>query len=167
MTVTAAPGTWWSERRRTVLAAVVLIAALVAFGVFLRVMDTGLPQEEESGSTAALVEHVDGSDIARLTLVASAIKRLDLQTAATESARVAGAKRLAVPYAAVVYDAEGGTWVYTSSKPRTFMRQPITIDRIEGSRAILSAGPGSGTQVVTVGAQELWGAELGIDAESH
>lgn len=167
MSVTAAPGTWWSERRRTAGAAALLIAALAAFSLYLRLADTGLETEAESGATPALIEHVDGSDVARLTLVASAIKRLDLQTVATETARVAGKKRLAVPYAAVVYDASGGTWVYTSSKPRTFMRQRITIDRIEGGRAILSTGPASGTQVVTAGAQELWGAELGIDGESH
>jgi hypothetical protein len=148
-------------------AAAVLIAALAAFGLYLRLADTALEPEAESGATPAFIEHVDGTDVARLTLVASAIKRLDLKTVATETARVAGRKRLAVPYAAVVYDATGGTWVYTNTKPRTFMRQRITIDRIEGSRAILSTGPASGTRVVTAGAQELWGAELGIDGESH
>jgi hypothetical protein len=167
MSVTAAPGTWWSERRRTVGAAAALVVALAAFGLYLRLADTAVEPAAESGPTPALIEHVDGSDVARLTLVASAIKRLDLHTVIVHTVRVAGRKRLAVPYAAIVYDAAGATWVYTSPKPRTFARKRITIDRIEGGRAVVSAGPASGTQVVTAGAQELWGAELGIDGESH
>ena len=67
----------------------------------------------------------------------------------------------------MLYDPNGETWIYTSPKPRTFTRQGITVDSIDGSRAVLSAGPAAGTQTVTVGAQELWGAELGIDGSGH
>ena len=49
---------------------------------------------------------------------------------------------LVIPYAAVVYDADGKTWVYTSPKPLTFVRSPITVARIAGDKAFLSAGPG-------------------------
>jgi hypothetical protein len=38
----------------------------------------------------------------------------------------------------------------------------VTIKEVQDNVATLSAGPPAGTQVVTVGAIELWGAELGI-----
>ena len=67
-----------------------------------------------------------------------------------------------VPYAAVLYDARGDTWAYTNPKPLTFVRHSIHIDYIEGDLAVLSDGPPSGTEVVIVGAAELFGAETGI-----
>jgi hypothetical protein len=67
-----------------------------------------------------------------------------------------------VPYAAVLYDARGNTWAYTNPKPLTFVRHAIHIDYIEGDLAVLSDGPPSGTEVVIVGAAELFGAETGI-----
>jgi hypothetical protein len=70
--------------------------------------------------------------------------------------------RQVVPYAAVLYDAKGDTWVYTNPNPLTFVRHPIHIDYIEGDLAALSDGPASGTAIVVVGAAELFGAETGI-----
>jgi hypothetical protein len=67
-----------------------------------------------------------------------------------------------VPYAAVLYDVRGNTWAYTNPKPLTFVRHAIHIDYIEGDLAVLSDGPPSGTEVVIVGAAELFGAETGI-----
>jgi len=56
--------------------------------------------------------------------------------------------------------------VYTTAKPLTFEREPVTVDRIEGNRVLLSDGPPAGTKVVTRGATEVYGAELDI-AGSH
>jgi hypothetical protein len=67
-----------------------------------------------------------------------------------------------VPYAAVIYGVHGETWVYTNPEPLVFIREPITIDYIEGDLAVLSEGPPAGTAVVTVGGSELFGAESGI-----
>ena len=114
-----------------------------------------------------MVEQIDGSELARVTLSAAAIERLDLRTVPVRKVSVDGESRTVVPYGAVLYDANGDTWIYTSPKPRTFTRQGITVDSIDGSRAVLSAGPAAGTQIVIVGAQELWGAELGIDGSGH
>ena len=74
----------------------------------------------------------------------------------------AGATQKVIPYAAVLYDADGKTWVYANPGPRTFLRAPITVDRIDGDDAFLSDGPPSGTAVVTVGAEELYGTEFGF-----
>ena len=62
----------------------------------------------------------------------------------------------------MLYDEHGDTWTFTSPEPLTFVRRRIEIDRIEGGRAVLQEGPATGTTVVTVGAAELLGAELGV-----
>ena len=71
-----------------------------------------------------------------------------------------GDKRLVVPYSAVYYDAQGDGWLYVNPEPLVYERQPISVDRIEGGFAVLSSGPEIGTQVVTVGAPLLYGAEV-------
>jgi hypothetical protein len=70
--------------------------------------------------------------------------------------------RKVVPQAAVLYGVHGETWVYTNPEPLVFVRQPIVIDYIEENLAFLSEGPEAGTEVVTVGAAELFGAETGV-----
>lgn len=112
----------------------------------------------EAASRAARVEAVPGSDLKRVVLTAEAAKRLDIETARV---RRVGAGRTVIPYASVLYDPNGATWTYTSPKPLSFIRHDITVERIEGKRAILSSGPPVGTAVVTVGATELWGVEYG------
>ncbi len=70
--------------------------------------------------------------------------------------------RKIVPYAAVIYDVNGQTWVYTNPEPLTFVRQSVTIDYIEDDFAFLTEGPDAGTEVVVVGGAELYGAETGV-----
>jgi multidrug efflux pump subunit AcrA (membrane-fusion protein) len=67
-----------------------------------------------------------------------------------------------VPYAALIYEPEGKTYVYTSHERLSFVRAEIQVDRIDGDRVLLSDGPPAGTKVVTVGADEVYGAELDI-----
>ena len=113
--------------------------------------------ESELKGPATLVE-VDGSEIPQVVLTDKAVQRLGLElTAVTEEANAK-----VVPYAAVVYDSDGKTFAYTSPKALTFVREPITVTSIIGDKAFLSAGPASGTEVVTVGTAELFGVEAGI-----
>jgi hypothetical protein len=132
--------------------------ALVVIGVALLVAGCGGGSGEEATGDPATVEAIAGSDLSRVILTSEAAKRIDVQTALVRSA---AGKRTVIPYDAVLYDPNGDTWTYTSPKHLVFVRQDITVDRIEGDRAILSAGPSSGTPVVTVGATELWGVEYG------
>jgi hypothetical protein len=112
----------------------------------------------------ATVEHQEGSGLSRLILTPKAAQRLDIKTAPAFEARVARSQtqRKVVPYAAVLYDASGDTWVYTSPEPQVFIRHQIVIDYIDGDQAVLSDGPPLGTEVVTVGAAELFGTEFEI-----
>jgi hypothetical protein len=100
------------------------------------------------------LEPIEGTDFKRVILTAKAAQRLNVQTAEVNGE--------ASPYAAVIYDTEGKTWVYTNPAPLTFVRALIVIDRIEGEQAILSQGLDLGTSVVTLGVSELYGAETGV-----
>ena len=73
-----------------------------------------------------------------------------------------GGPRKIVPYSAVIYGLQGDTWAYTNPEPLVFVRHRITIDYIEKDTAVLLDGPPAGTAVVTVGAAELFGVELGV-----
>jgi hypothetical protein len=75
-----------------------------------------------------------------------------------------GAEKLqkTIPYSAVLYGLHGESWAYTSTTENNFVRHPVSIDYIDGERAILSDGPPVGTMVVTVGSAELYGAESGV-----
>lgn len=119
--------------------------------------------EGTSGEEPAKIEHVEGSeDVSRLTLTPKAVDRLGIQTTPLREEKVAGKQRKVVPYGAVLYDADGKTSVYVSTAPNVYVREPITVDLIEGDRAILSAGPTAGTAIVSVGAAELHGTETGV-----
>ena len=119
--------------------------------------------EEESGP--ARVEHLQGEEPTRVTLTEAAAKRLDIQTSAVRDMTINGIQRKVIPYAAVLYDTEGNTWTYTSPQALVFMRHRIVVDYIDGELAVLSDGPRTGSSVVTVGAQELYGSELEFEEE--
>ena len=74
-------------------------------------------------------------------------------------------QQLAIPYKAVVYDAQGKAFTYVSPQPHVYNRVPLTVDDVQGDMAVLAIGPAVGTPVVTTGAAELWGAETGVGAE--
>jgi hypothetical protein len=155
----------WNGRggRFTVRIAIVLIiGGLAAFGVYLAVAGGSTPSASAAGDEPAFVEPVDGTALARVTLSESAIKRLDVQTAPVRSVQVEGKQQTVVPYGALLYDPNGHTWVYTSPRPRTFVRARVTVEYIDGNRVVLSAGPSPGTRVATVGVAELFGTELGV-----
>jgi hypothetical protein len=118
----------------------------------------GPTQAVPAGEGAATVEEVTGTDLHRITLTERAIERLGLKTDAAKSDP--RSKRLTVPYAAVLYDSQGKTWVYTNPEPRVYVRQSISVERIDGAIALLTDGPRPGTPVVTLGAEELFGAEF-------
>lgn len=132
---------------------------LVVVGVALPAAGCGGSSGSGSVQEPVTVEEVAGTDTSRITLTAEAAKRLDIHTAAVQQ-RAGGT---VVPYAAVLYAPSGDTWAYVSTKPLTFVREPIVVDRIEGDQALLSKGPAVGTTVATVGVAELFGAESGID----
>ena len=105
------------------------------------------------------VEAIDGSKVKRVTVTEKAAQRLDIRTGEIGSE---GSGQLIAPYASIVYDIAGGTWVYTVPKPLTYVRQSVVVQAIKGEKAFLKEGPPPGTKIVTVGVAELYGTEKGI-----
>jgi hypothetical protein len=83
----------------------------------------------------------------------------------TSSARQS-APYLVIPYSAIVYDASGKTYAFTNTRPLTYVEVPISIDHIVGNSVYLTRGPKAGAKVVTVGAQELYGVQTGVLAQT-
>jgi hypothetical protein len=110
----------------------------------------------------AYVEAIEGSDLKRVVLTEKAAERLDIQIALVSEEQVEGTQRLVIPYAALIYGLNGETWAYIMPEPLTFVREGITVDYIEGDMAVRLTGPAIGTEVVTVGVAELYGAETGV-----
>jgi hypothetical protein len=148
--------------RRTTLwvAALLLLAVLPLAGC------QGGQDEAAATDEPAKVEPVEGSDdLFQVTLTPEAAERVDLQTAAVRTEGEGADERTIVPYSAIVYETNGETWLYASTGDLSFVREHIVVQDIEGDRAVLSEGPPAGTEVVTVGVAELFGAEHGIGAD--
>ena len=67
-----------------------------------------------------------------------------------------------IPQSALLYSADGKTWVYTEESPLTFVRASVDVAWIDGARVILKNGPAAGRAIVTTGSVELFGEEFGI-----
>jgi hypothetical protein len=143
---------------RSWLITLVLISAL---GI---VVYSGVAADETGAgqSEPVYVEPIDGSSLSRITLTEQAAERIDLATTPVADDASNGVPNKVIPYSAVIYSPNGETWTYTSPEPHVFVREAIAIERIEGDKAILTEGPAAGTEVVTVGAAELLGAESGL-----
>ena len=114
----------------------------------------------------ALIMPVVGSPIPQLQLTERAVQRLGILTQPVRPTTTAGQPaHEVIPYSAVVYDTDGSTWAYVNTAAKTYERKPITVTEIDGTTALLSAGPAVGTAVVTVGAAELLGTEYDISGE--
>ncbi len=148
-------------------------AAVAAVAVALAVGGCGKAEtfnnEAASDEGPSRLEQVKGSDLPRVVLTAKAAQRIGIETSIVRSGARRAHSRLGapevIPYAAVVYDAEGHAFTYVRPRQLTFERTPIRIVRTDGPFAVISKGPPAGTPVVTVGAQELLGVEYGVEED--
>jgi hypothetical protein len=147
----------FEHRNRWVI--VVLIVALLPSAACGRTSDEAAAEGDEP----AKVEPVEGTDVSRVILTARAVERLGIRTATVQNGEGRQAELTVMPYSALVYDTNGRAWAYTSPEQLTFVRSRLTIERIEEQNVFLLDGPPPGTRVVTVGAAELYGTELGIE----
>jgi hypothetical protein len=146
------------KRKHQFVAILLLIAALQL---------TACAKQPEAAPEAppAQVEHLNGKEVTRVTLTADADRRIGIKTDTARAENSGEAARIIVPYASILYDTEGHAWVYTSPKALTYMRTPVEVEMIRGEDAILVDGPAAGTNVVTVGAEELFGSETEFEEE--
>jgi hypothetical protein len=121
--------------------------------------------DDAAADEPASVEPIKGTSYNTITLSTEAAERLGIETGTISEKRVGGKQRKVIPYTAVSYTPNGGTFTYTNPKARTFVRQPVSVKTVRNGEAILSHGPPVGTAVVTVGSPELFGAEYEFEPE--
>lgn len=143
----------WRARGRA-LPGGLLLAAIALAGAACA------PVEEEAGSDyePATMGSADPAGVKAVTFTDDATRRVGLQTVPA----LAAGRYVVVDYAALIYDKKGLSWVYTVPKPLTYLRTRVDVARVDGSRVTLTRGPKPGTHVVTRGAAEVYGAELGM-----
>jgi hypothetical protein len=149
--VTLSPGEWERLAKDKPARIVPLSARDKSAGEILATLADRPPQEDTKRSMLTLHYVLPSTPHG---LVVSSRVRVELQLAGSEE------KQKVVPYSAVYYDAKGAPWVYVNTRPLTYERQRITLERVVGKFAVLSEGPASGTPVVTTGAALLYGAEI-------
>ena len=134
-----------------------LVVVISILAVLLLVACGG--SDEYTKIEPAEVKEIDGSEFNLVTLTERAAERLGIETAPIQAAE---GQMSVVPYSAVIYGLHGETWTYINPEPLTYVRHPITVDYIEGGQAFLSDGPPLETEIVTVGAQMLYGTDTGV-----
>jgi hypothetical protein len=142
---------------RAVCAGLVLIACVVTLSACGEA-SSGYDYETASHHVPAKLEPIKGTDVQRVIFDAEAAERVGLKTAPIRQ----DGQETVIPYAAVIYGADGNTYAYTAPEPLTYVRQQINIDRVAGDSVMLSDGPPTGTEVVTVGAAEVYGTEFEV-----
>ena len=113
---------------------------------------------------SAKLENVSGSSVGQIVLSPVGAQRIGLQTA-----RVSGGGRaqpVAIPYSAIVYDQSGQSYAFKQLAPLRYVEVAVKVDHIAGNTAYLKSGPQPGTPVVTVGAEELYGVQTGVLAQT-
>jgi hypothetical protein len=147
--------------RRSGRRAAAVLAVLVA-GALLAACTEVKPADKEHYSPSSITPVEGGEEgLVSVTLTREGADRIDLATA-TVGARSGGGK--VIPYAALLYEKDGGAFVYTNPSGLKFLRAHIEVDRVAGDRVLLREGPAVGTRVVTTGAPQVHGAELEFGA---
>jgi hypothetical protein len=120
---------------------------------------SALAAETAVTGAPARVEDTGNAKIKKITLTPKAAERLGIEI---DEVRADPSGRLIVPYAAVLYDLAGKTWVYISADSLTFVRGAVEIETIKGDNVYLSAGPPIGTKVLVAGVPQVFGAEVRV-----
>jgi hypothetical protein len=141
----------WRHLMKYIIRSIVVM--LVLSGFLLSACGGQIPVTGEKVVPSSL-EPIDGTELSRVILTEKAAQRIGVETAPV--------KGKTIPYAALIYDTEGNTWVYTSPAPLTFVREPVVVDFIDGDLAYLSEALDPDLKVVTVGVAELYGTETGV-----
>jgi RND family efflux transporter MFP subunit len=69
--------------------------------------------------------------------------------------------RIVVPWSAIMYDINGGNWVYLRTRQYTYSRRRVEVSSVIDGSAVLTRGINKDEEIVTTGAAELFGTEFG------
>jgi hypothetical protein len=148
------------SRHHPVVACLGLVLIAVSFSLSAcGEASTGYDYDTASHHEPAKLEPIKGTDVKRVIFSAEGAERVGLQTAPI---RQNGEEKI-MPYAALIYYADGNTYAYSAPKPLTYVRQEISVDHFDGDSVVLSDGPPAGTEVVTVGVDEVYGTEFEVE----
>ena len=148
---------------RAACAGLALIAACSSLSACSGFLDRRTQYEADDGDRSrsvepAKLEPIEGTEVKRVIFSKVGAEQVGLETATVRN----DGDRKVIPHAAVLYDAEGRAFTYTSPEGLTFVREAIEVDRVEGDSVVLSDGPPAGTGVVTVGAAQVYGTEFEV-----
>ena len=143
---------------RAACTGLVLIAAGVVSLSACGEASSGYDYETASHHVPAKLEPIKGTDVQRVIFDAEAAERVGLKTVPISH----NGQEKVIPYDALIYGADGNTYAYTSPEPLTYVRQEISVDHVAGDSVVLSDGPPAGTEVVTVGAAQVYGTEFEV-----
>ncbi len=120
---------------------------------------------------SARLQSIPGSSVGQVVLTQLGAQRIGVQTAPAQRAAGAGTagggqRSVVIPYSAVVYDPSGQTYAFRQVAPLTYVEMPVKVDHVAGNSAYLAKGPRAGTPIVTVGAEELFGVQTGVLAQT-
>lgn len=149
--VTLSPGEW-ERLTKDKPARLLALSTRDTFGNEIMAQPSGMPPVEDAKRSMLTVYYVVPGASHGLTL--NSRVRVELQHSGNEE------QHKVVPYSAVYYDGKGVAWVYVNTRPLTFERQRIGVERVVGDLAVIADGPPVGTPIVTVGASLLFGTEI-------
>jgi len=105
---------------RAACAGLVLIAGVVSLSACGEA-SSGYDYETASHHDPAELEPIKGTDVHRVTIDAEGVERAGIQTAPIRQ----NGQGTVMPHSAVIYDAEGHSYAYTSPEPRTYVRHVL------------------------------------------
>lgn len=112
----------------------------------------GPPLSDASSASADLYFEIANSE--RLFRIGQKVRVSLLQKAPEES--------LAIPVSAILYDINGGSWVYVRIASHVYSRCRVEVSHVVNDYAVLTRGLNSGDEVVVAGAAEIFGTEFGV-----
>ena len=82
------------------------------------------------------------------------------QSVAVDVPAGASEERLLIARSAVLWDGNGGAWVYVRASEDSFRRQRVELGQTVGDEVVIARGLDDGDEVVTTAAQSLYGEEF-------
>jgi len=112
----------------------------------------GPPLSDASSASADLFFEISNNK--RLFRIGQKVRVSLLRKAPEES--------LVIPWSAILYDMNGGIWVYVKISPQVYSRRRVEVSHIVDDLIVLTRGVNAGDGVVTAGAVEIFGTEFGV-----
>ncbi len=69
--------------------------------------------------------------------------------------------RIVVPWSAIMYDINGGNWVYLKTAMHTYSRRRVEVSNVIDGNAVVTRGINKDDEIVITAAAELFGTEFG------